>query len=68
MKLKVFEYVVVLHPTEQELKQGKDSSLVAGPTLLLALDEEKAKVRAYRAVSTEYDDALDRLEVLVRPF
>lgn len=66
--MKLFEYVAILHPTEDEKKAGVKSSLIVPITPALAKDAEQATLLAARAIPPEYIDRLEQIEVAVRPF
>ena len=66
--MKIFEFAVILHPTDEERKAGKSSLLVVPITPVLAVDEKQAGMLAGRAIPTEHLDKLNRMEVAVRPF
>lgn len=65
---KVFQYVVVLHPTEKEKKDGAVSKIIVPITTIIATDERTATLIAGKAIPQEYLDTLNRCEVIVRPF
>lgn len=66
--MKIFEFAVILHPTDEERKAGKSSELVVPITAVLAADEKQAGMLAGRAIPEEHLDKLSRMEVAVRPF
>lgn len=66
--MKIFQYAVILHPTEKEEEEGQNSLLVVDLKTVLAKDEKGAFIRAGREIPEEYLDRLDRIEVAVRPF
>lgn len=69
MSAKVFEYVIILHPTEEEKKAGKQSVLVnGGIEHVLANDERSAVLMAGRHIPEDLLPNIDRMEVAVRPF
>lgn len=68
VKIKLFQFAVILHPTQKEQEEGKNSELVVPIETVLAPDVNAATIRAGRAIPEEYLDRLDRLEVAVRPF
>lgn len=66
---KVFEYVIILHPTEKEAEAGAQSQLLnGGIEHVLASDERSAVLMAGRHIPEEHLDKLDRMEVAIRPF
>ncbi len=68
MKAKIFQYAVLLHPTETEAKEGKKSELIVHPTVILANDQNSANMAAVMAIPTQYKEKLDQIEVAMRPF
>jgi hypothetical protein len=67
IKAKLFEYVIIWHPTEQQEKQdGAKAKIIVDLTRLLAKDVSSAQTIAARAIPTEYIDQLDQVEVLFR--
>ena len=66
--MKLFQYAVILHPTEEERKAGGVSIIVIPVTAVLARDQQGAILEAARDIPEEYMDRKDRLEVAVRPF
>lgn len=69
MKLKLFQYAIVLHPEANEHgKFTENSKMVKDPEFILAADEKQAGLLVARAIPECHIDKLDRIEVLVRPF
>jgi len=66
--MKVFEFVILKHPTQEEAKNGVASKMIGGVTTVLAKDESGAAMLAGRAIPEEELPFIDRLEVAVRPF
>ncbi len=64
----VWEYVVLLHPTEKEAKAGERAEVLGHSTTCIAKDENEAKVIAIQGLDPSESHPTDRLEVLVRPF
>lgn len=60
----VFEVIVVWKPSQKELDEGKQLTILQGPKCYVAKDATAASVKALR----EVDGDIDQLEVLVRPF
>lgn len=67
MKLRLFEYAVLLHPETKKEEKNK-TILVKQPAWLLAKDEKQVGMLAAREVPEKYLDQLDRVEIIVRPF
>lgn len=68
MRSRLFQYVILWHPTESEAKDGKRSKIIIGPTDILANDQNSANMSAVMAIPVEYKDQLDQIEVALRPF
>ena len=67
--MKVFEYVIVEHPTAKERKEHSNrSKIVAGPEAVLASDEKAAAILAGRAIPEALIQKLDHIEVSIRSF
>lgn len=67
-KLKAFDVMVIMHPTEEDAKGGETSRIIVRPTTIMANDVEHAKLVASREIGNQHAELLDRCEVLVRPF
>lgn len=67
-QMKIFEYAVILHPTENERERGETSEIIVEPGTCLANDLSQATMMAGRAIPEEFMTKLDRVEVAVRPF
>lgn len=66
--MRLFQYAVILHPSDKELEDGVASKLLVDVTTILAKDASAVTLQAARAIPEENIDALDRIEVVVRPF
>jgi hypothetical protein len=69
MKLKLFEYAMLLHPEED--KDGKmigKTEMIKPPGVVLAKDDKQVGILAAREIPKEHMDDLDRVEIIVRPF
>jgi len=67
-KMKLYQYAVILHPTEDEKKAGVVSKVIVDVTTVLAPNDNGAAMLAGRAIPEEYLAKIDRIEVAVRPF
>jgi coenzyme F420-reducing hydrogenase alpha subunit len=67
MKLRLFEYVILLHEYN-ESKQLTNTSIVVDVTLKLAVDEQTVKMYAARQIPSELENQLNNVEILVRQF
>ena len=66
--MKLFQYAVMLHPTEEGKKTGDTSKIIVEVKTVLAVDQNGAVILAGRDIPSEFLDKLDRVEVAVRPF
>lgn len=66
--MKVFEYVILAHPTEKEAEEGKTSEIIVGIKAVLAPSEQGAAMLAGRDIPDEWISKIDRVEVAVRAF
>ena len=64
----LFEYAVIWHPTDEQVKEGKKSTLVQQPKCMLAKEEKAVFMTAVSLLEGEYKDQLDQIDVIVRPF
>jgi len=70
---KLFEYAVLYHPKEKKDAAGnpleeKKSILVTDVTRVLAQSDKEVAMLAAKSIPKEYDDKLDRVEIVIRPF
>lgn len=66
MKQKLFEFVVLWHPSPDDDKTS--SQIVVDRTLRLAKEEKAVALFAAKQVPDRYSDQLDNIEILIRPF
>ena len=67
-KPKLFEYAVVHHPTDDEGKPSGKSKIIVDLQRVLAASEQEAVITAARKIPEEYLNALEDVEIIVRPF
>ncbi len=71
-KLSLFQYAVLWHPTEEEAKdKGLKTELVLPVDHVLASSPEKVLMIVGSKISKvpkEYQDNLEQLEIVIRPF
>jgi hypothetical protein len=68
VKQKLFEYVVLWHPTKEQHEKGERSKILMGPKVELSNDLDTIKLKAVRTLSEEQSKDLDQIEIAVRPF
>ena len=67
-KLKVFQSIILFHPTEEEIKKGEKSKVIKDLKTFLEKDEKTAAMKANFEIPEEYRDKLDQVEVIIVNF
>ena len=71
-KQRVFEYVVLHHPTAKKDLAGNEevvkTKLLVDVKRVLATDEKEVGIVAAREIPEGYLDKLEQVEIVVRPF
>lgn len=72
-KGKLFEYAVLYHPREKKDAAGnpietKRSQIVTDLTRVLATSDKEVGMLAAKAIPDEYNDKLEDVEIIIRPF
>jgi hypothetical protein len=68
-KSKLFQYAIIWHPTEKQVKDdGTKSKLVKALDTILATDEKAVLMTAAMNIPADYKEQLDQVEIVVRPF
>jgi hypothetical protein len=68
-KQTLYEYVVVWHPTEDEHdEKGLRSKIVIPMANMLADTEKAVFMNVVKKLPEEYNDKLDQLDIIIRPF
>lgn len=72
-KGKLFEYAVLFHPKEKKDAAGnpleeKKSIIVTDLTRVLAVSDKEVAMLAAKAIPNDYDDKLEQVEIVIRPF
>ena len=66
---KLFQYAILLHPTEKEQEEeDAQSELIVDIKAILAPSEQAAVIQASRESPEKYMDKLHRVEIAIRPF
>ena len=68
MKLNLFQYAVLWHPNQDQIKEGKKTILVKEITTMLAKDENTAKMLVVKSLDSKYDEELDQVEIKIINF
>jgi hypothetical protein len=63
----LFEVAIIESPTKNEAEDGKQERLVFGPKAVIAADAQSAAIAAVMG-GEKPDVAMERMQVLVRPF
>ena len=64
----LFQYAVILRPTKKQEKKEVKSKLIVEPTEIMAETEHLASMQIIRKLPKEFEDKLERLDILIRPF
>lgn len=66
---KLFQYAILWHPTEKQIKDdGSKSKVITEPKTILAVDQSGAAMAAAMDIPTDYKTQLDQIEIVLRPF
>ena len=66
---KLFQYAILWHPTEKQIKdEGKKSIVLVELKTILANDERGASMAAAMEIPTDKRDQLEQIEIAIRPF
>lgn len=69
---KLFEYAVIFHPKVVKDALGNETQgadvLVVDVTRVLAKSDKEVAIKAGRAIPDTYQDKLEEVEIIVRPF
>lgn len=65
----LFQYSVIFHPTEKEIKDdGAKSKVLVEIKTILAKDASAVQMTAAMEIPAEYKDKLDQIQIALRPF
>lgn len=69
MKQKLFQYAILWHPTEKQVKEEDlKSKILVEPKLILANDNASAGMAAAMEIPVDKKNELDQIEIVVRAF
>ena len=68
VKKNCYQTAVLWHPTAAQSKEGKKSKLIVEFKTTLETDDKSAGMKAIKSIPAEYDDQLEQIEIVVRPF
>lgn len=69
MKAKLFQYAILWHPTEKQIKdEGAKSKVLVEPTSIIAVDQQSALMAASMNIPADKREELDQIEIAMRPF
>jgi hypothetical protein len=60
----VWDYVVVYNPETEDAGQAQ----VIARDIVLAATEDKARAKVIREIPSDWEDDLDNIDILIRPF
>jgi hypothetical protein len=64
----LFQYAVILRPTEKQAKKDVKSKIIVSTTEILAESEQLATMMIVRKLPKEHEDQLSQIDILIRPF
>ncbi len=68
-KSQLFEYVILWHPTEKQIKEESlKSKIIVEKTTILSSDMNSASMQAAMSIPAEYKDSLEQVDLIIRPF
>lgn len=65
---KLFQYVIILHPTKNEEERGYQAKIIVDLKTILAENAENANVSAVLAIPDEYKPKINQIQIALRPF
>ena len=65
---KLFQYAVIWNPSELQEEQGEKSKLIVNLTTVLAKSDKSVGLMAAKAVPEEYNEELEQIDIMIRPF
>lgn len=69
MKSQLFQYAIIWHPTEKQVKEESAKSRLIGEIkTILSADEKSVLMSASMDIPAEYKENLDQIQIVVRPF
>ena len=67
-KLVLYEYVIMLQPTDAEIKEGVKPELISGPNYEFGKDDKAIFMLAVKSLDEKYSNKLDQIDIVIRPF
>ena len=68
-KSKLFQFAILWHPTEKQMKdEGLKSKVLVEPKIILATDQNSASMSAAMEIPSANKGELDQIEIALRPF
>ena len=65
----LFQYAIIWHPTEKQIKDdGTKSKVLVEPKIILAVDQAGAGMAAAMEIPSEYKDQLEQIQIALRAF
>lgn len=66
---KLFQYAILWHPTQKQIKDdGAKSIVLVQPATVLANDQNTALMAASMQIPIDKRDQLDQIDIVLRPF
>jgi hypothetical protein len=69
MSNQLFQYAIIWHPTEKQIKdEGLKSTVLVEVKTILAKDQNSATMAAAMEIPADKKGELDQIQIAVRPF
>ena len=68
VKQKFYQTAVLWHPTKKQYEAGQRSKMVVEMKTILGADEKAVGMQAIKSIPKEFDEQLEQVEIVVRPF
>lgn len=70
MRQKLFQFAVLFHEKTEKSNNREEikSRVIIEPKTILAMDDKIALLQIAKQISDEYQDKLQDVEILIRPF
>lgn len=65
--MKVYDYVVFFVPNKEQQEKGEKARIIIQDRII-EKDDSTAQMKVTRAIPAEWDDKLDQLTIVIRPF
>lgn len=68
VKQKFYQTAVLWHPTKEQSAKGEKSKLVVEMKTILGTDDKSVGMTLIKSIPADFDNQLDQIEIVVKPF